>query len=174
MAQNQLNSKIHPSVDAVIKPIVYEMTRIDVAQKTNPILGSNNEPDYIKEAKKRCVHIVFENGEYRLAAEKNSEGKLVCRVCGRTINMAFDDSAVKKISDCIDVINQLLFFGMLNGLRAEPIQTLISLKSVLPGASQLLKELNDYVKRENASADAASNIGTEYAIPNQFRSITGM
>ena len=88
--------------------------------------------------------------------------------------MAFDDSAVKKISDCIDVINQLLFFGMLNGLRAEPIQTLISLKTVLPGASQLLKELNDYVKRENASADAASNIGTEYAIPNQFRSITGM
>ena len=174
MAQSQLNNKIHPSVDAVIKPIVYEMTRIDVAQKTNPVLGSNNEPDYIKEAKKKCVHIVFENGEYRLAAEKNNEGKLVCRVCGRAINMAFDDTAVKKISDCIDVINQLLFFGMLNGLRAEPIQTLISLKQVLPGASQLLKELNEYVKRENASADASNNIGSEYAVPNQFRSITSM
>lgn len=172
MAQAQL--KIHPSVDAVIKPIVYDMTRIDIAQKTNPIIGSQNEPDYIKEAKKRCVHIIFENGEYRLATEKNSEGKLVCRACGRVINIKFDDSAVDKIQACIEVINQILFFGMLNGLKAEVISSLISLKQVLPGASQLLKELNEYVKRENAAADASGNLGAEYAVPNQFRSITGM
>ena len=166
------NLKINPAVDAVIKPIVYDMTRIDIAQRTNPIIGTHNEPDYIKETKKRCVHIIFENGEYRLATAKNSEGKLVCRACGRTIGVKFDSSAVDTLTNAIEVINQLLLFGMLNGLRAEPIETLISLKSTLPAAAQILKELNEYVKRDNAAADDAGNFGTEYATPGTFRSIT--
>lgn len=168
MANSSL--KIHPQVDAVIKPIVYEMTRINIAQKTNPIIGSHNEPEYVKETKKKCVHIVFENGEYKLATEKNADGKLVCTACGRVINTKFDDNAVKTLTDAIEVINQLLLFGMLNGLRAEPIEALISLKSMLPAASKLLKELNEYVKRDNASANDASNIGAEY----NYRSITSM
>jgi hypothetical protein len=166
------NLKIHPSVDAIIKPIVYEMTRIDIAQKTNPIIGSQNEPDYIKETKKKCVHIIFENGEFRLATQKNAEGKLVCRACGRVIGTKFDQSSVDTISSAIEVVNQVLLFGLLNGLRAEVIQTLISIKAVLPSVNQLLSELNDYVKRDNAAANDASNIGTEYAIPNQYRNIT--
>lgn len=166
------NLKIHPSVDAIIKPIVYEMTRIDIAQKTNPIIGSQNEPDYIKETKKKCVHIIFENGEFRLATQKNAEGKLVCRACGRVIGTKFDQSSVDTISNAIEVVNQVLLFGLLNGLRAEVIQTLISIKAVLPSVNQLLSELNDYVKRDNAAANDASNIGTEYAIPNQYRNIT--
>ena len=166
------NLKIHPSVDAIIKPIVYEMTRIDIAQKTNPIIGSQNEPDYIKETKKKCVHIIFENGEFRLATQKNAEGKLVCRACGRVIGTKFDQTSVDAISNAIEVVNQVLLFGLLNGLRAEVIQTLISIKAVLPSVNQLLSELNEYVKRDNAAANDASNIGTEYAIPNQYRNIT--
>ena len=81
MAQSGL--RINPQVDAVIHDIVNDMTRIDITQKTNPILGTHNEPEYVKELKKRCVHIVFVNGEYRLATEKNNNGELVCRVCGR-------------------------------------------------------------------------------------------
>ncbi len=173
MATSILNNKIHPSVDAVIKPIVYEMTRINIAQQTNPIIGSNNEPDYVKEIKKKCVHIIFDGGEYRLATDKIN-GKLVCRACGRTIGVKFDDTATQKITDCIEVINQLLFFGLLNGLRAEVVQTLISIKSTLPAANQLLKELNEFVKRDNAAANDASNVGTEYAIPSQYRSITSL
>jgi hypothetical protein len=76
--------------------------------------------------------------------------------------------------DAIAVVNQLVFFGLLNGLRAEPLETLISVKTQLPAAAQLLKELNQYVKNETQNNNDASNIGTEYAIPNQFRSITGM
>ncbi len=167
------NLKIHPQVDAVIKPIVYDMTRIYIAQKTNPIIGTHNEPDYVKEMKRRCVHIIFENGEYRLKTHKNAEGKLICDVCGRTINIKFDNSAVQKITDAIEVVNQTLLFGMLNGMRAEPIETLISLKAALPGVAQLQKELNDFVKRDNTSADNAANIGAEYAIPS-YRSITEM
>ena len=51
------NLKIHPDVDAVIKPIVYDMTRSDIAQLTNPRIGANNEPEYVKEVKEQCVHI---------------------------------------------------------------------------------------------------------------------
>ena len=47
------NLKIHPAVGAEIKDIVTEMTRIDIAQRTNPMIGKNNEHDYVKEAKKR-------------------------------------------------------------------------------------------------------------------------
>ena len=36
------NLKIHPTVDAVIKPIIEDMTRIDNAQKMNPLIGPHN------------------------------------------------------------------------------------------------------------------------------------
>jgi hypothetical protein len=164
MAQNNL--RIHPSVDAIIKPIIYDMTKIDISQKTNPIIGKNNEPDYIKEMKKRCVHIIFDNGEYRPCVKKNENGELVCSACGRKINIKFDGTAVDTIMECIAVMNQLVFFGLLNGLRAEPLETLISIKTQLPAAAQLLKELNLYVKNENQNNDDSSNIGLEYATPS--------
>lgn len=170
MAQNRL--EIHPSVDAIIKPIIYEMTKIDITQRTNALISSQNEPDWIKETKKRCVHIIFDNGEYRPSVQKNEQGELYCRVCGRKINTKFDDSAVKKISDAIEVINQLLFFGLLNGLRAEPVDALISIKSQLPAASKLLAELNKFVQNVNQNNDSANNIGLEYATPGDLRSIT--
>lgn len=168
------NLKIHPDVDNIIKPIVYDMTRIDIAQRTNPIVGTHNEPDYIKEMKKKCVHIIFKDGEFRLATQKNSEGKLVCSACGRVIGTKFDASATDKLEAAIEVVNQVLFFGLLNGLRAEPIQSLISIKATMPSVIQLAKELNDYVKRDNAAANDTANIGAEYAMPNQYRSITSL
>lgn len=166
--------KIHPAVDALIKPIISEMTRIDIAQQTNPIIGSHNEPEYVKEMKKSCVHITFDGNDYRLRTEKTADGKLVCRVCGREIATKFDNSGVETLTNAIKVINQLLLFGMLNGLKAEPIATLISLKKTLPAAAQLLKELNEYVKHDEASADAERNIGLEYNTPGTFRSITNI
>ena len=166
MAQNGL--KMNPAVDAIIHPIINEMTKIDTAQKSNPILGSHNEPDYVKEIKKKCVHIIYVNGEYRLATEKNADGDIVCRACGRKINTKFDETAVQTLTKSVEIVNQILLFGMLNGLRAEPINALIGLKLLLPGATQLLKELNDFVKQENKSSDGVGNIGSEYAIKNGF------
>ena len=170
MAQNRL--EINPSVDAIVKPIIYEMTKIDITQKTNPIIGKQNEPEYIKEIKKRCVHVIYDNGEYRPSVQKNEQGELYCRVCGRKINTKFDEASVKKITDCVEVINQLVFFGLLNGLRAEPLESLISIKGQLPAAAKLLSELNNFVKNVNQNNDAANNIGAEYALPSQLRSIT--
>lgn len=166
--------KIHPSVDALIKPIIYDMTKIDIAQRTNPIIGSHNEPLGVKQRKKSCVHITFDNNEYRLRAHKNADGKLVCDVCGRVINTKFDQSAVDTLYAANEVFNQLVFFGMLNGLKAEPLATLISIKEAIPDAAQLLTEMNEYVKRDNSASESERNIGTEYNTPGNFRSITSM
>ena len=167
------NLNIHPEVEAVIKPIIYNMGRIYYAQQTNPILGPHNEPEEVKKWKRMCVHIIFEHDGYVLKTKKTQDGKLVCAACGRTINTKFDANAVQKIVDAIEVINQTVLFGMLNNLNARPLATLIDLKEKLPGAAQLQKELNEYVKRDNSSAENAANIGAEYAIPN-YRSITEM
>lgn len=165
--------KIHPSVDALVKPIIATMTKIDIAQQSNPIVGSNNEPDYIKEAKKSCVHITFDGSDYKLRVAKTNDDRLVCQVCGREIATKFDKHAVDTLMEATKIINQIAFFGMLNGLKAEPLATLISLKKTLPAAAQLLSELNEYVKRDESNSDAVSNIGVEYNSPN-FRNITNI
>lgn len=165
--------KIHPSVEAAIKPIVYDMTRIDIAQMTNPVIGAHNESEMVKELKKSCVHITYDGSEYRLRVEKTPDGKLVCRACGREINIKFDDSAVKTLMDAIAVVNQILLFGMLNGLKAEPVLSLISLKKTLPAAAQLMRDMNEYVKRDDQNRESEMNIGSEY-FNGSFKSITGM
>lgn len=165
--------KIHPSVDALIKPIISTMTKIDIAQQSNPIVGSHNEPEYIKEAKKSCVHITYDGSDYKFRAVETDDGRLVCQVCGREIATKFDKSAVDTLMEATKIINQIVFFGMLNGLKAEPLATLISLKRTLPAAAQLLAELNEYVKRDESNSDAVSNIGNEYNTPS-FRSITNI
>ena len=167
------NLRIHPAVDVVIKDIVSDMTRINISQQTNPMISSKNEPEIVKETKKKCVHIIYDDGEFRLAVNKNVDGDLVCTACGRKINTAFDDTAVKKITDCLEVVNQVLLFGMLNGLKAEPVSTLISLKQTLPSVAQLAKDLNEFVKKENNSHETIANIGTEYNFGGAFRPITG-
>ena len=169
-----MSLKIHPSVDALIKPIIYDMTKIDIAQQTNPIIGTHNEPVGVKQRKKSCVHITFDGNDYRLRANKTANGKFVCEVCGRTINTKFDQSAVDTLLEANEVVNQLVFFGLLNGLRAEPLATLISFKETIPDAVQLLTELNEYVKRDNASSESERNIGVEYNTPGNFHSITSM
>lgn len=171
-----MSMKIHPSVDAIIKPIIAEMTKIDIAQQTNPIIGAHNEPEYVKEAKKACVHITFDGQEYRPRVEKTADGKLICRVCGREINTKFDKSAVDTLMEANKIYNQVLFFGLINGLKAEPIAMLISLKKINPAVAQLLSELNEYVKRDESSTDSERNIGIEYNSGNptlNFRGITG-
>lgn len=168
-----INNKINPQVTQYIKPIVDEMSAILIAQRSNPMIGINNEPPVIKEKKKECVHLIVENGEYQLATRKTSDGKLVCSVCGRVINTTFDEAAIHKITDSIEVVNQLLLFGMINGLNVGPIQNLISLKKSLPAAAQLMRELNDFVARDTAATNDEKNIGIEYGNPSSLRNITG-
>lgn len=173
MADSQL--RIHPSVDAVIKPIIQEMTRIWRAKQYDPnMIGvTKNENEFIKEKKKECVHLIYDTdiNEYRMATKRDKDNGLICEACDREINTKFDESAVKTLTDAVKVVNQLLLFGMVNGLRAEPIAALISLKKMLPAAAQLLKELNEYVARDNKASESTANIGDIYG-PGAFRSIS--
>jgi hypothetical protein len=51
---------------------------------------------------------------------------------------------------------------MLNGLQRKPIENLIALKNLLPDATQLMSNLCEYVKNENARASTKDNVGYEY------------
>jgi hypothetical protein len=170
-------NKVNPDVNNLISPIVYDMTRIKLAQDQQKRMGvynKNNEPDDVKIAKRRCVHIVFDGSGFNIAVEKNDEGKLVCACCGREIATDFSDNAVSKIADVLPVINQLLLFGMLNGLQRKPIENLIALKMLLPDAAKLMSHLCDYVSQENANARTKDNVGAEYQTDLFGNGITGL
>lgn len=167
-------TKISPDVIQAVKPIIDDMSRIDIEQRMNTSLGPHNEPIAVKEIKKSCVHIVWNGKDFQIAVKRTDDGRLVCAACGREIYNKFDKSSVDKIMDAIPVINQVMFFGMLSGMKAEPIKTLISLKRILPSVAQLAHELNEYVSRSDKSSEALDNIGAEYKTPQLFAGITSM
>ena len=105
---------------------------------------------------------MYDGSGFSLATQRNDEGKLVCKCCGREIGTKFDEDTVNKISDAIPAINQLLLFGLLHGLQRKPVENLIVLKNLLPDAAQMMKELCEFVKNENARASAQDNVGAEY------------
>lgn len=157
------NNKIHPDIEQMIAPIIYNMTKIYLTQEQQKKLYNRvTETEETKIQKRSCVHIMFEDGGYVLAANRNEDGKIVCKCCGREIGSKFDDDAVKKISDAIPVINQLLMFGMGRGLRKTPVEHLIILKNLLPEAAQLMKELNEFVKNDEARISKVDRVGWEY------------
>jgi hypothetical protein len=166
-------TKISPDVIQVIKPIIDDMSKIDLEQRMNANLGPHNEPFAVKEIKKSCVHVIWTGRDFQIAV-KRVDDKLICTACGREICQKFDKSSVDAIMNAIPVVNQVLFFGMLHGMKAEPIQTLISLKRTLPAVAQLASELNDYVSKSDKASEALDNIGAEYNTPQLFSGITSM
>lgn len=167
-------AKISPDVIQVIRPIITDMSNIALEQRLNTNLGPHNESPIVKEIKKKCVHIIWDGKDFQLAVKRTDDNKLVCKACGREISQTFDKTSVDAIMNAIPVVNQVLFFGMLNGLKAEPIQTLISVKQALPAVAQLASELNEYVRKSDQTADAIGNLGAEYKTPSLFSGITSM
>jgi hypothetical protein len=170
---NILN-KCHPDVAKIILPIMQSMTEIEYKQKCNPIVGPENEPQIIKMQKRLCIHMTLStSNDDILRLKRNEEGILVCQVCGRPIYAKFDDTAVTKITDAISVVNQVLVFGLMNGIMDDNIKILLQMKQLLPEVAKMSKSLNDFVRRENSNADSADNLGVEY-MSNGYRSITEM
>lgn len=172
MANNDITNNINRGVINLVKPIIDDMTKINFMQQNSPSYAPYMENKQIDEIKKRCVHIIEENGEFKIAAKKNVDGDFICAACGRKLYTKFDKTAVDRIMDAIEVCNQLVLFGMLNRLSADALSSIISLKTTLPSVATLVKELNERVSRENNAIDETGNIGMEYATPNAFRSIT--
>lgn len=160
--------KVNPQVKALIDPIARTMTEIKWSEKTYPVYGQRNETKEVAAWKKRCVHYIYEGNELSLCLSKNSEGKLVCDACGREIATEFSDEAWKTLADCIPVLNQIIVFGMANGLDAAPLQAVINMKEQMTAVVTICKELVEFVKKENLNADPTSNLGVTYQ-GTQFR-----
>ncbi len=160
--------RIDPNVQRLITPIMQRMTSIYLTERSVPVIGNQNRNDQFKTEKQECVHLIF-NGNYpECKLEKQPDGKLKCAACGREIATKFDQSAINTLLEARKVVEQILFFGMINNLNADFVATCIDLKKVLPTLAQVAAELNEYVKREETNIDTVQNIGDEY----RFKGIT--
>lgn len=167
-------NKLNPSVDAIVRPIIHDMTQIKIAQATNPLISKNNEPENIKQYKKKCVHVVFDGKEYVIDTDRNAKGELVCETCGRKINTTFGKEEIEILNKSITILDQMVLFGLVKGLRAEPLQLLIQLKSSMPSAITLMNELSTFINEEDKANSTMINIGSEYANPGNFGRITSL
>ena len=171
-------NKVTPEINNLIQPIVFNMTRIHLfeeQQKDSYGQVQTQEPPEWREEKKRCVHIFYNGQGYDIAANYNSEGKLVCECCGREINTKFDNDSYEKLVDTIPILNQLVLFGLIHGLKKPLLQNIILVKSMMPDIAQLMKNMNEFIKNENSKMSAQDNVGAEYQTDPMFgTSLTGM
>lgn len=159
--------KINPNVQRMIEPIIRRMTSIYIEERQYPVIGTQNRDAHKKE-KQECVHIIFNGATPESKVEKAGENTLKCAACGREIYAKFDGSNVQMLLDARKVVEQILWFGMINRLKPDVVATLIDMKKTLPAIAQIAAELNDYVKREETNNDTVDNLGSEY----RFRGFT--
>lgn len=157
--------KIDPQVRQMITPIMTNMTSVHMAEKMQPVIGHTNNNDQTKRYKQECVHLIFEGNQPVCKLTKTSDGKLVCTACGREIYTKFDSSNVTMLLDARKVVEQVLFFGMVNNMKPEVVKACIFMKQMLPDLAQVAAELNEYVKREETNLDNVGNVGDEYRLP---------
>ena len=153
--------KINPDTQRLITPIMQRMTAIYAAERNTPVIGGGHNDQYKRE-KQECVHFIFNGNTPECKLQKTADGKLRCEVCGREINIKFDQSAVQTLIDARKVVEQIMFFGMINNMTADRVAGCIDMKKILPELAQLLAELNEYVKREETNIDTVQNMGDAY------------
>lgn len=161
--------KIDPNIQRLITPIMTRMTSIYITERQRPVIGNQQHSDQYKREKQECVHIIFDGNRPECMLKKVNDETLKCAACGREVCIKFDGSNVQTLLDARKVIEQLMFFGMVNNMNPEIIMACIDMKKMLPDLAQITAELNDYVQREETNIDNVSNIGAEY----QYRQITG-
>lgn len=165
--------RIDPNVQRIITPIMTRMTAIYITEKQQPVIGAPQRNDQYRREKQECVHFIF-NGNtpdcrLRKVTGNNGVETLKCDACGREVCLKFDGENVKTLQAARAVVDQLLFFGMVNNMNPEIIMACIDLKKILPDLAQITAELNEYVTREEKNIDNVSNIGAEY----RYKTITG-
>ena len=156
--------KINPNVQRLITPIMQRMTSIYITEKYTPVIGNQNRGDQYKREKQECVHLIFDGQEPVSKLEKTADGKLKCRACGREVCAKFDGTNVNALLEARKVVEQVMYFGMINNLNPEIISVCIDMKKLLPQLAPVAAELNDYVKREETNVDTIQNIGNEYRL----------
>lgn len=165
--------QIHPAVRAVMEPIIDQMTQISMRNKMYPEVGKHNEPEAEKQIKRRCVHwIKDQNGEISMPIEKVGD-KYRCTACGRPINLNFNEESVETLVKAIEIIDGLVMLAPQMKIMAGPLQSLISIKEVLPLVATLQQQFNEFVKRDDSANAASGSLTGDYHTPDRFTSITG-
>lgn len=154
--------KISPNVQRLITPIMTRMTSIYLAEQQNPVIGAQNRGDQYKREKQECVHFIFNGNTPECKLVKLDDGRLKCTACGREIYTKFDGSNVNALLEARKVVEQVMWFGMINRLNPDVVAACIDMKKMLPDLAQIAAELNEYVKREENNIDTVQNIGAEY------------
>lgn len=173
---NNAQPKIDPKVIEFIKPIILNTTRLYVKMKdqdSRPFTRyRNSETDAEKQAKKECLHMIFNQEgkiEYILDTCESKPGYGVCAVCHKLVPYNFDENNENTMLDSIDVLNQLAFFAIILGLDINALKTIISMKATMPDVVQLVHEMNTYVRLTNSNNDAMNNgIGSLYGDPTKI------
>lgn len=166
-------NQIDPQVRTAIARIIANMTNIHVTQQMNPLVGSHNESEPVKAMKRECVHIIQNGNDYRPSISPRTDGTTRCDMCDRVIYQKFDDTAVKRLQDALEVINQMTIYGLMFDIGPGPLQTLLSMKVAMPGVIQCMHDLNVFAKMEEQSMASTNNIGGEYPSMDVLRGITG-
>ena len=166
--------QIHPAVRAVMEPIIDQMTQIYLRNKMYPQVGQHNEPEAEKQIKRRCVHYIKDaNGELIMPIEKTGDKEFICKACGRKVNLNFNEDSVQAIMRTIEVLDGLVMLAPQMKIMAQPLQSLISIKELLPLVAKLQAEFNEFIKRDDSANAASSSLTADYHTPDRFTSITG-
>ena len=162
MENNGEQLKLSAGVLEVLRPIIYDMTRVDYLQRSY-VVKPKTEPDWVRNAKRSCCHIILDStGVPQLAVTKREDGCLYCDACGRKINTKFDKNAVDTITNALEVVNQALLFGLIYGMDGPSTASLISVKSVLPDVAQLMQEINERIQNKQNVDNTMDALGKEY------------
>lgn len=107
-----------PDVLDVLIPAAEAMIDVVRAEKNKSQLGDLSENREYRKAKARCVHripvIDPEYGSLKSLKRKvrvMTDGSLRCELCRAKILPKLDDSAKKKLSDAIEVIDTIIAYG---------------------------------------------------------------
>lgn len=162
MENNGEQLKLSANVLEVLKPIIYDMTRVDYVQRSY-IVKPKSEPDWMRNAKRSCAHVILDSsGVPTLAVSKREDGCLYCDACGRKIATDFSKAALDKLADAQEIVNQALLFGLIYGMDAPTTASLISVKSVLPDVAQLMQEIIERVHNKQNIDNTMDALGKEY------------
>ena len=159
--------RIDGNVQRLITPIMSRMTAIAMEEaQMQQSLGMQHLQDKYRQQKLECVHLLFNGNEPDCKLVQTQEGELKCTACGRKIYAKFDGSNVDILLQARQVVEQVMWFGMINNMKPEFIMGCIDMKKMIPALVQVASELNEYVKRKESSGETVSNIGAEYRFPH--------
>lgn len=170
-------TNLNPQVIELLKPIINNTTKLYYRKKyqqSQPAFSQIrlSESEAEKAAKRECIHMIFKaDGSIDYIPEPcDQEGYKICPVCGRLIPLKFESKNEDTLMSAIEVVNQMVFFGTILGLRADAIKTLIGIKAVLPDVAQLVREINEYVKLDDSNRETMDTLGKEYGGHNSLSS----